>query len=367
MFVDDFPPFFPNSFSKMLKVSAFRYCPNTRAAKILSLLSSRCGDASETLSVRDFWQNFSQRERLVEEFSSSKKTRRLAHLSRAVTFLKQHNVVIHGILYPSPNANGWNTTREFSRVSAFGESILRNESCVRTLRMFPAIDDALLTHLVEGCSSQDSVASLYDALQLNALLDQATRRHAKPTAVHKQRMIFAMMGEMHWFALRTKATDRTHNNALFPPSDVLILHSLCAHAVETLVVELITSQFRDALEDLKLLWKNFHCSLPSQLLLKPRTVSRLSLSSRPRAFELHSSPPPPIVRVSPDSIPVVGAFVSRAPMPNLKKVGSQSKFSMRKYKDYREAMCLSSVSTPWVRQESQIPIERAEELLRQHV
>ncbi|CUG94080.1 RNA editing complex protein MP44, putative [Bodo saltans] len=330
--------------------------------QLVGLLVSKC--LEQPLSIRDFWQATAHRERLVEEFSSSKLSTRLAHLSKAIHFLRNHNVLVHGSLHAS--ASCWNVTSEFSRVAAFGESVLRNELCLRVLKHFPSINDDAMSELVDHCCSTEWVASLYDLLQLNGLLDKRLRRQLKPTQLQKQSLVLAMLGEMHWFAVRTKATDRTHNNALFPPSDVLILHSLCAHSVESIVVELFASCFELPLRELKSMWKNFHCSLPSQLQSKPRTLFCHALSTRPNQFTAGSAIKSNVtVAVSP--VPVLGSFNTSIPFPSkVKNAGFRGAF--HHYKHHKAALEMSQ--SPVARNttsEVGVSLERQAELLRMHV
>jgi hypothetical protein len=332
-------------------------------SQLVRLLVEKCKDDPQAL--RDFWQTTAHRERLVEEFSSPKSSRRVAHLSKAIHFLKNHNVLVHGSLHPSPNSC-WNVTSEFSRVAAFGESVLRNELCLRVLKLFPSIEDNSMTELIDHCCSSHWVTSLYDLLQLNGLLDRRMRRHVKPTQLQKQSIVLAMLGEMHWFALRTKATDRTHNNALFPPSDVLILHSLCAHSVESIVVELLASCFEQPLLEVKPLWKNFHCSLPSQILTHPRTLSCHSLSTTPIQHSCSVSSDVHIVNVSIYPKPFTGGFNSSTPFPTkLKSVGIRG--FIHHYKDHKSFVQISNSQSAREVSGAGLPVERRAELLKMHL
>lgn len=85
------------------------------------------------------------------------------------------------------------------------------------------------------------------------------------TPHQKGSMVCALVGELRWFGSRTRATHRTHNNAIFPPSDVLILHVLATHVVECVPAEMLFSLVQPSLEEVKQRWVNFSTSLPCQL------------------------------------------------------------------------------------------------------
>lgn len=99
-------------------------------------------------------------------------------------------------------------------------------------------------------------------------LQVARRRYRQQysfTSDEKASMVCAILGELRWFGCRTRPTHRTHNNAIFPPSDVLILHVLATHVVECLPAEMLYSLLHPSLEAIKRRWANISASLPSQL------------------------------------------------------------------------------------------------------
>jgi hypothetical protein len=242
-------------------------------------LAHRLTNSHTPLRVKDVWSELSNPTRLVDELCSNS---RLGNLSTTMRFLCNHNVLLHSLLRFHASTNTWNVTGEFGRTSFVGECLLRSEATSRLVKLIPDVEYDILRQMVDAAMSPKSLSGFYDVLCLNRLLEPAGRRKVKVTEAHKTRLVLAALGEMHWFSVKTKATDRTHNNALFPPSDVLILHVLCCHCVEVTIVELLMSVIRPALRQLvKRAWTNFHTSTPEQLRLKPRTIGKMSLNLEP--------------------------------------------------------------------------------------
>lgn len=106
----------------------------------------------------------------------------------------------------------------------------------------------------------------------------------------KASMLCAIVGELRWFSCRTRPTHRTHNNAIFPPSDVLILHVLATHVVESIPAEMIVSLVQPSLEMLTRRWPCIGVSLPSQLHKRwTPSPSRYRLTLFPKRFEPDNS------------------------------------------------------------------------------
>lgn len=228
---------------------------------------------------------------LLEEFNHAKPNRRTARLRNALRFLRRHNVLLHSLLFYVPATRTWNTTAEFARLALYGESVLTLEVRARLLKLFPDLSSSVFAAFAQQLLSEASIVRLFDSLEGTQLVGsrppstqvRVKSKHMGITADQKRRMLYAMVGEMKWFASRTKATDRTHNNAIFPPSDVLIMHVLCSHICESLPAELIFRGLSSHLDRLRQIWVNEPMSLPSQLMMKPRTISALSLSAAPHA------------------------------------------------------------------------------------
>lgn len=105
------------------------------------------------------------------------------------------------------------------------------------------------------------------------------------TPHQKASMLCAVLGELRWFAARTRPAYRTHNNAIFPPSDVLILHVLATHLVECIPAEMLFVELQPHLEAIWTSWRNKDLSLPGQL------KKRLSIVPS-KQYRLHSKPQP---------------------------------------------------------------------------
>jgi hypothetical protein len=117
--------------------------------------------------------------------------------------------------------------------------------------------------------SVPALANLYDLADLGRLVHPRAARELHPlSAQQKASLLLAIVAELRWFVARTKATDRTHNNALFPPSDVLVLHVLASHCVEAICGELVYGTLKPRLTALRTRWRNFDASLVSQLVLR---------------------------------------------------------------------------------------------------
>jgi hypothetical protein len=253
--------------------------------RVARALADRMSDPEAPLLANRMWVELSNPARLVDELCGNS---RIGGLSTTMRFLCNHNVLLHSLLRFQPTTLTWNVTGEFGRTALVGECLLRSEATSRLVKLLPSIEHDVLSHIVEAAMSPAALCQFYDALCLNRLLDRPGRRKIKVTAKHKPQLVLATLGEMHWFSAKTKATDRTHNNALFPPSDVLILHVLCCHCVEMVIIQLLMAVVQPAIQRIaQTAWTNFHTSTPDQLRLTPRTLGRMSLNQEPTA-----APPP---------------------------------------------------------------------------
>ncbi|RNF08744.1 RNA editing complex protein MP44 [Trypanosoma rangeli] len=253
----------------------------TLEMRLFELLKSRLASPTEPLPANHIYATIANPCRLIDEFNFAKTTRRMDRLRISLGFLRRHNVLLHGLLFHVKESKTWNTTAGFGRLALFGESLLRHEVRVRTLRLFPSIDSPTYAALTAVMLNEDALCTLFDRLGMKSLVGakpEGKDRDWSLTKEQRSNMLCAIVGEMSWFTARTKATDRTHNNALFPPSDALILHVLCCHLLESLPAELIYALVEPSVHRLKKVWVNEPMSLPSQLHLRPRTIGALSLS-----------------------------------------------------------------------------------------
>lgn len=310
-----------NAFSPLLLAKAAYGTPIVRASSpaerctdsslpehpLYGALRARLSDPASPLPCNQVYGKLVNAYSLIEEFNCAKTSRRLARQHAAFRFLRRHNVLLHGLLFYAAHTGTWNTTPEFARLSLLGEAIVRAEVRARLLKVFPDMPHQSYVTCVEELTSRDSVVALFDTLSLEQIVgakppapatdkqahgahhsNEERRREARSPKVtlaedEKYAMLCALVGEMHWFVARTKATDRTHNNAIFPPSDVLILHVLCKHLLECVPAEVLFRRMEPMIHHLRSVWVNQPMSLPSQLYMKPRTARALSLSSSPHA------------------------------------------------------------------------------------
>ena len=257
--------------------------------RIARMVAQRLTDSTNPIQAKNLWSDLANQTKLVDELCSSS---RIGNLSTTLQFLRHHNVLLHSLLRFNATTNLWHVTNDFSRTAYVGECLLRSEATARIVKVFPDVEHDVLREVTNRAAGCENLSTVYNALCLNRLLDPAGRRKVKVTAPQKAQLLLAALGEMHWFSVRTKATDRTHNNALFPPSDVLILHVLCCHCVELTISELLHAVLKPTLRRLvECAWSNFHVSIPEQFKLKPRTLGAMSLTldPLPRPFSISDS------------------------------------------------------------------------------
>ncbi|GET89675.1 mp44, putative [Leishmania tarentolae] len=249
-----------------------------------SLLIERLCSPTQPLPAKHLYDELASRSRLVEEFHFSKTSRRITRQRLALQFLRRYNVLLHSLLFYSEATRTWNTTTEFHRLAIFGESVLLTEVRTRLLKLFPTIPYTAYVQSLPYMVGEDALAAAFDRYEMQNIVGvrPSNRRRGTPlTRMQKSHMLCALIAEMYWFTARTKPTDLTHNNALFPPSDVLILHVLSTHLLESLPAELIYNVVEPIVVDIKRVWVNEPMSLPSQLRLIPHTVGALSLHAAP--------------------------------------------------------------------------------------
>nr|AAR10822.1 MP44 [Leishmania major] len=249
-----------------------------------SLLIERLCSPTQPLPAKQLYDELTNRSRLVEEFHFSKTSRRITRQRLALQFLRRYNVLLHGLFFYSEGTRTWNTTTEFHRLAILGESVLLTEVRTRLLKLFPVMPYAAYVQSLPHMVGEEALAAAFDRYEMQNIVGAkpSNQRSGTPlTRMQKSHMLCAIVAEMYWFTARTKPTDLTHNNALFPPSDVLILHVLSTHLLENLPAELIYNVVEPIVADIKRVWVNEPMSLPSQLRLTPRTVGALSLNAVP--------------------------------------------------------------------------------------
>jgi hypothetical protein len=248
------------------------------------LLRQRLCSPTRPLPVRGVYDELANCSRVVEEFHFSKTNKRISRQCVALSFLRRYNVLLHSLFFFSENTQTWNVTQEFNRLALFGQSILVAEVRGRLLKLFPDIPYSVLTQVLSCIVGSECLARAFDRYDMKGIVGakpQDKRRRGRFTLEEKCHMFCAVVGEMYWFVARTRPTDRTHNNALFPPSDVLILHVLCSHLLECIPAELIYRLLEPIIADMKQVWVNEPMSMPAQLRLVPRTIGALSLTTVP--------------------------------------------------------------------------------------
>lgn len=235
--------------------------------------------ATTALPLSGLWGRCSRKAQLIDEFNDAKPSRRLAQLSATVRYLVGHNVLLHSVLRLDAQTRLWHVTPEFGRVALVGEAWLASEAATRVAALFPDASAADTDAVASRAVNAATAAALFDALRLHATLPAAHRRERPLTPEQKAQMLFAIAGEARWFIVKTKATDRTHNNALFPPSDALVLHVLCCHALECIVATLLFDALTPLLAQELPSWRNFHASTVAQWRRAAAVPARLSLNA----------------------------------------------------------------------------------------
>lgn len=257
--------------------------PGLRAV-LFDMLAQRLCSPTNPLPARGVYDVLANRSRIVAEFHYAKTPKRLSRQRVALAFLRRYNVLLHSLLFFSNNSQTWNITPEFHRLALLGESVLTNEVRGRLLKLFPDMAYTTLVQILQHLLAEKGLCAAFDRFHLTEVVGakpSIARQLRSITAEQKCHMLCAVIGEMYWFVARTRPTDRTHNNALFPPSDVLILNVLCSHLLECIPAELIYHIVEPVVAEMKGVWVNEPMSLPAQLRLTPRTIGALSLNTVP--------------------------------------------------------------------------------------
>jgi hypothetical protein len=241
---------------------------------------------SSAQPVDRLWFDLSNSMKLVDDFNHRREQRRHTSCASMLTFLADHNVLMHSAYYFDQSKRAWCVTPEFARLCLAGESLLRAEVSRRLANVFPELSYDELLALVSAASERENLLRASRCLRLECISRPWTLRRQHPlTEDMLIRSLYAVLAELNWFVVKTKATDRTHNNALFPPSDALILHVLSSHLVESILAQRPISLFLGELPALKERWSNPMRGRPERFLAAPRRSKRLDITTCPLAFE----------------------------------------------------------------------------------
>jgi hypothetical protein len=287
----------PVSTPRAPRAKAFPAAPPTaqsrqRAALAVGVLERRIQDASlPPFAAKSLWPLLSSHFKLIDEFNVAGHTRRLARVGTMLRFLRDHNVLLHAALRHDAAGAAWHVTPEFGRLAVVGEALLRDEVATRLNKLLPDASLGELCAMRDACTAPAAVVALYDAINMNRLLlPAAARRKLPPTAEQKATLLYAALAELHWFVVKTKATDRTHNNALFPPSDALILHVLSAHVVESVCADSVYVVLQPLLDDCRRRWANYGLSTVGQFKAVPRLSAVHDLAATARTCDVSAAP-----------------------------------------------------------------------------
>jgi len=294
-------------------------------------------DPVEPVALRDLWRRLVNAHRIVDELSSNSKSRSQGKLRLALMFLATHRVLLHSVPHFSHSSRDWLISPEFSKLVVVGESHIKHRTASSIVQFIPGIEADLLSALQKRVVEEARLQRLFNELHLNRLFEPTARRTCKPSTALIVQTLFAIVGELFWFVVKTKATDRTHNNALFPPSDVLILHVLANHAVEMLVTTLLADELCPK-DEIKSRWRNYHCSTPEQYKSIPHTVCSMSLTTS--ATSRSASVAPLLVNAHP---------LSKYPTIDVPLSTAKPSFNLKRFVLHKSAKCqdltLSAVPT----------------------
>jgi hypothetical protein len=256
---------------------------NSAAASVVDRLVAERIATPDAPPLDGLWRELSNGMKLVDAFNHRTMRRRHTSVASMLQFLADHNVLLHSLYRFDDGAKAWNVSKsDFARLCLTGETLLRAEAAQRLHRTFPSLQTDELVALTAEATCAERLVTWYDDHVMKSICrPKAARRAAPPTDDMKVRAVYATLAELNWFVIKTKATDRTHNNALFPPSDALILHVLAAHVVEATLAGLTTEMFLPAVAAAKQRWENHRLSLASQFLAPPRRSKRHDLLIEP--------------------------------------------------------------------------------------
>ena len=266
--------------------------------------------------VTNMWHFLHYDVALIKDFDVKKDSRRRQRLHDTIKFLHQHNVILYSIYRWSEAKKHWARPVDFAKCLLAGEAIVRSSIIDRISRIFQKASAAEISSLTEVIMDTPAMSALYDALQINVLLPYPQRRANKPTPLMKRSLLLAMCGEMNWFVGKSRATDRAFNNALFPPSDTLVVHVLCHHAIESILIEIVHHYVQKVVKETLPIWSDFRGRLPYVAdevawQVRPQKIHPKILPCSARQNDENNQP---VIRVRP---PVVEDIHRLTPIPNI--------------------------------------------------
>ena len=212
--------------------------------------------------VKNLWHFLHYDVALIKDFDVKKDSKRRQRLHDVIKFLHQNNVILYSVYRWVEEKMHWARPVEFAKCLLAGEAILRSSVIDRFSRIFPRATAGEIKALTDSVMDFPAMSAMYDTLQLNSLLPHPQRRTHKLTQVMKRALLIAMCGEMSWFVGKSRATDRAFNNALFPPSDTLVVHVLTHHAVEAIMIEVVHHYIQKIVKETLPIWSDFRGRLP---------------------------------------------------------------------------------------------------------
>eukprot|EP00759_Apiculatamorpha_spiralis_P028008 PhF_6_TR30587/c0_g1_i2/m.44997 len=240
-----------------------------------------------SIMLTNLWHYLHFDAALIREFDVKRDSTRRARIHDTIKFLHEHNVLLYSP-YRWSEEKFWVRTVDFAKCFLAGETVVRAAVIDRLARIFPNATADELHATTEVIMDIPAMSALYDVFQLNALLPHPQRREHKVSPQMKRAMVLAMCGEMNWFVAKSRATDRSFNNTLFPPSDTLVVHVLCHHTIESLLLEVVHYNIQKILKENLNVWSDFRSKLPYiagkvSTLAKPKTIYPMPQPRKPKA------------------------------------------------------------------------------------
>ncbi|KNH09560.1 RNA editing complex protein MP44 [Perkinsela sp. CCAP 1560/4] len=212
--------------------------------------------------ITNMWHFLHYDVSLIRDFDVKKDSKRRHRLHDTIKFLHQHNVILYSVYRWVEAKKHWARPLDFSKCLLAGEAVVRASVVDRISRIFQKGSASEISALTEVIMDVPAMSELFDTLQLNVLFPYPQRRHHKLTPAMKRAALLAMCGEMNWFVAKSRATDRAFNNALFPPSDTLVVHVLCHHAIESVLIEIVHYYIQKVVKETIPVWSDFRGRLP---------------------------------------------------------------------------------------------------------